>query len=129
VHIEGNPELTAGICQFRPQGTCTLVEVVDIIRWAIGYCRDRAIDKLLFDARGLSGISMPTLVDRFLMAEDWAQEAKGMVTVVLAVHEEYIHPEKFGVKVAAAFGLTLNVFSSYEDALKWLSSVESLGRG
>ena len=122
--VESNLELTAGICEFRPRGTCTLVEAVDIIRRAVGYCRHRAVGKLLVDGRGLSGIPVPTLIDRFLMAEDWAEEAKGMVVVSLVVHDEYIHPEKFGVKVAAAFGLTLDVFNSEAEAIKWLSSVD-----
>jgi hypothetical protein len=124
VSVENNLQLTAGICQFRPRGTCTLVEAVDIIRRAVGYCRHRGIARLLVDGRGLSGIPIPTLIDRFLMAEDWAEAAKGMVIVSLVVHEEYIHPEKFGVKVAAAFGLTLDVFSSESKATEWLSSVD-----
>jgi len=56
------------------------------------------------------------------MVEDWAQEAKSMVVVVLVAHPEYIHPEKFGVKVAADFGLTLDVYTSEASALQWLSS-------
>jgi hypothetical protein len=126
--VESNLELTAGICEFRPRGTCTLVEAVDIIRRAVGYCRQRAIGKLLVDVRGLSGISVPTLVDRFLMAEDWAEEAKGMVIVSLVVHDEYIDPEKFGVKVAGAFGLTLDVFNSENAAINWLSSIDFPGQ-
>ena len=54
------------------------------------------------------------------MIEEWAQEAKGMVLVVLVVHAEYIHPEKFGVRVAADFGLVADVFTSEPDAFKWL---------
>jgi len=126
--VESTLELTAGICQFRPRGTCTFVEAVDIIRRAVGYCRQRGIGKLLVDGRGLSGISIPTLIDRFLMAEDWAEEAKGMVIVSLVIHEEYIHPEKFGVKVAAAFGLTLEVFNSETAAMEWLKSINSPGQ-
>jgi hypothetical protein len=115
-------EVVEGICQFRPRGECSLVEAVDLVKSAIAYCRDRRIGKLLVDGTGLVGVPMPSLVDRFLMVEEWAQEAKSMVVVVLVAHAEYIHPEKFGVRAAADFGLTLDVYSSETDALKWLSS-------
>jgi len=111
-----------GIGQFRPEGRSSLAEVVDIVNDAIAYCRDRGIEKLLIDGRGLVGVPIPSLVDRFLMVEEWAQRAQSMVTVVLVVHPEYIHPEKFGVRVALDFGLTCDVYSSEADALKWLSS-------
>jgi hypothetical protein len=117
-----NLDVVDGICQFRPRGECTLVEAVDLVNTAIAYCRDRSVGKLLVDGTGLVGVSVPSLVDRFLMAEEWAQEAKGIVVVVLVVHAEYIHPEKFGAKAAADFGLMLDVYTSETDALEWLSS-------
>lgn len=116
-------DIVAGICQFRPRGESSLVEAVGLINRAIAYCRDRRIGKLLVNATGLVGVAIPSLIDRFLLAEEWAQEAQGTVVVVLIVHPEYIHPEKFGVKVAKDFGLTLNVYPSETDALEWLSSV------
>ncbi len=57
------------------------------------------------------------------MVEQWAHESKGMVVVALVVHPEYIHPQKFGIRVAADFGLTADVYSSEPDALKWLAGV------
>ncbi len=71
VHIKN------GVGDFRPIGETTLVEAVDLIAAAITYCRDRDIPKLLIVATGLTGVSIPTLVDRFLMAEEWAGEARG----------------------------------------------------
>jgi len=118
-------EVVEGICQSRPRGECSLVEAVDLINRAIAYCRDQHITKLLVSGAGLVGLPVPSLVDRFLMVEEWAQKAKGMVVVVLVVQPEYIHPEKFGVKVAADFGLMADVYSSETDALEWLLSVTS----
>ncbi len=115
-------EVSDGICRFRPRGDCSLVEAVDIITRAIAYCRERGVNKLLVNVTGLTEVSIPSLVDRFLMVEEWAQEAKGMVLVVLVVHAEYVHPEKFGVKVAADFSLVADVFTSETDAFKWLLS-------
>ncbi len=114
-----------GICQFRPRGECSLVEAVDLINSAIAYCRDQRVPKLLVNGTGLVGVPVPSLIDRFLMVEEWAQKAKGMVVVVLVIQAEYIHPEKFGVKVAADFGLMADVYTSETDALEWLLSIAS----
>ena len=75
---------------------------------------------LLVDATGLVDLPVPTLVDRFLMVEDWAQEAKGIVVVALVASPEYIHPRKFGVRVALEFGLVCDVYASEAEALEWL---------
>lgn len=115
-------EVREGMCQFRPAGESSLVEVVDLITEAVAFCRGRRIDKLLVAPNGLTGVSIPTLVDRFLMIEAWAQAARGMVVAAIVAHPEYIHPEKFGVKVAADFGLVVDVFTAEADAVKWLST-------
>ncbi|MEO8506852.1 MAG: hypothetical protein ABI593_04410 [Betaproteobacteria bacterium] len=75
---------------------------------------------LLVDATGFIDLPAPTLVDRFLMVEDWAQEANGKVVVSMVVAPEYMHPNKFGVKVALQFGLVCDVSVSEIEALKWL---------
>lgn len=123
VPIQSIPELRAGICRFRPQGGSTLVEAVDFVNDSVGHCRVQGIAKLMVDVTGLEGIAVPSLVDRFLAVEEWANAANGMVTVVLVAHAEYIHPEKFGVMVAADLGLTLDVYTSEAEALAWLESL------
>jgi hypothetical protein len=115
-------EVREGMCQFRPRGESSLVEVVDLIGEAIAFCRHRRINKLLVVSDGLLGVSIPTLVDRFLMVEEWAQAARGMVVAAIVARPEYIHPEKFGVKVAADFGFVADVFTAEADAVKWLST-------
>ena len=115
-------EIVDGICEVRPRGEYSLVEAVEIVTRTIAYCRDRGIPKLLVDGTGLVGLPIPSLVDRFLMVEEWAQEAQSMVVVALVVPAEYIHPQKFGVRVAADFGLVADVYTSETDALRWLAS-------
>jgi len=122
INILDSLEIVDGICRVRPVGESTLVEAVDLISRVISYCRERKIAKLMVNGTGLVGIPIPNLVDRFLMAEEWAQKAQSMVIVVLVVHAEYIHPEKFGVKVARDLGLMLDVYTSEDEALKWLAS-------
>jgi hypothetical protein len=115
-------EVVDGVCRIRPRGECNLVGAVELINRGIGYCRERKIPRLMFNATGLVGVPIPNLVDRFLMAEEWAQKAQGTVVVALVEHAEYIHPEKFAVKVARDLGLTCEVYTSEDEALKWLST-------
>jgi len=121
MHLQEHVEVSDGIFQLRLSGECSLVEAVELITDEIAFCRERGVAKLLVEATGLIGVPIPSLVDRFLIAEEWAQQAEGMVVVVLVVQHEYIHPEKCGVRVAADFGLTLDVYTSETEAMKWLS--------
>ena len=113
-------EYRDGICQYRPRGRYSLVDAVDLISRAIAHCRDQGVSRLLIDASGFEDLPIPSLVDRFLMVEDWAQAAQGTVVVVLVVQPKYIHPRKFGVKVAASFGLVCDVYATEAAAMKWL---------
>ena len=121
VHMPDQLDIVDDIGQIRIRGEYSLVDVVNAVTGAIAHCRDRGIPKLLVDGTGIVGVPIPSLVDRFLMAEEWALEAKSMVVVVLVVHAKYIHSQKFGVKVAADFGLVLDVYTSEREALQWLT--------
>ncbi len=44
------------------------------------------------------------------------------LVVAMMIAPEYIHPRKFGVKVALQFGLICDVCSSEEEALAWLAA-------
>jgi hypothetical protein len=120
MHMPEHLEVREGFCHFSPRGESSLVEAVTLISGAIAYCRAHRKDKLLVNVTGLAGVAIPSLVDRFLMVEEWAIAGKGMVVAAMVVHAEYIHPEKFGVRVAADLGLMVDVFTSEEDALQWL---------
>jgi hypothetical protein len=121
MHMLEALDIGEGVCHYRPRGKYTLVEAVELVSRVIALCRDRDVSRLLIDVTGLDELPIPTLVDRFLAVEDWAQEAQGTVIVSLVTPPEYIHPQKFGVKVAAEFGLVMNVHTSEDEALKWLS--------
>ena len=73
-------EVREGLCQFRPKGEYSLIETVELITRVIAYCREGGVRKLLINATGLIGVPVPSLVDRFLMVEEWAHEAKGTVS-------------------------------------------------
>jgi len=118
-------EVRNGLCTYRPRGKYSLVDAVDLVSGAIAHCRDCGVNMLLVDVTGLIELPVPTLVDRFLMVEDWAQEAEGTVVVAIVAPPEYIHPHKFGVKVALQFGLICDVYTSEEDASAWLLETAS----
>ena len=96
------------------------MEAVDLVSSAIAYCRESGVTKLLIDVTDLTDLPIPTLVDRFLMVEEWAELADGTVVVAMVAPPEHIHPDKFGVKVALHFGLICDVYTSVADASKWL---------
>ncbi len=110
---------------YRPRGQFSLVDAVDLVTRAIAHCRESEANKLLVDATGFIDLPIPTLLDRFLMVEDWAQEARSVVVVAMVASPEYIHPRKFGVNVALQFGLICDVYSSEEDASAWLMETAS----
>jgi len=114
-----------GLCTFRPCGRYSLVDAVDLVSGTIAFCRKQSVNMLLVDATGLVDLPVPSLADRFLMIEDWASEAAGTVIVAMVIRAEYIDPRKFGVNVAQRFGLAMNVHTSEEEALAWLSQASS----
>lgn len=118
-------EIRNGWGIYRPRGQFSLVDAVDLVTRAIAHCRESEANKLLVDATGFIDLPIPTLLDRFLMVEDWAQEAKSVVVVAMVASPEYIHPRKFGVNVALQFGLICDVYASEEDASAWLTETAS----
>ncbi len=114
----------AGICTFRPAGDYSMVSIVDAINQAIRYCREAGFPRLLVDATLVTGVPVPSLVDRFLAIEDWAESARGVVAVAMVVHAEYIHPQRFGIKFARHIGLLADVAEQESEARAWLGTVD-----
>ncbi len=121
----GPLEIVDGIACVRPRGHFSLVEAVALVSSAIAYCRDRSLTRLLVDGTAITGVAIPSLVDRFLMVEEWAHQSNGVVVVALVALPEYIHPEKFGVKVALDFGLVCDVYTSEDAAWTWLRQLDA----
>lgn len=117
--------LVDGICWVRPRGPSSLVAAVELVKDAIGYCREHRIDKLLFNSTGLTGLGPSTVVDRFLMIEEWALAAGGLVAVALVVPASRLHSDRFGEVLAEHLGFTGGVFTTEERALRWLTAGDS----
>lgn len=109
-----------GCAYYRPTGEVTLAQATQLCNQAIAFARDRHVPKLFINAQGLGGFASPTLPERYFIARQWAETARGKVQLSLVVHQEMIDPEKFGIMVARNVGMNADVFSEEGAALDWL---------
>ena len=115
-------ELTDTYVCYRPVLETTLEEGIDLIDRAISYCRDNDIGCLLLDIRGLTGFPSPSVTDRFWLASQWAETARGRVVVSILAPAEMCLPDKIGITVATNRGLLCDVFEKEDEAVNWLRS-------
>ena len=115
-------EITEGRAFYRPVGTVSLREAVDMIANAILYTRTKAASALLVNVCALNGFAPPNIVQRYFLIEKWATAANGRVPLAVVAPPEMIHPKKFGVVVAANRGLIADIFVSEGEARGWLDS-------
>ena len=120
-----NFEWKEGYAVCRLAGRVSLQQAVELAKAAIVAAREQNVGRLLVDAAGLTGFEPPSLTDRYYMAREWADAARGLVRVAMVVQPHLIDPQKFGVTVAANFGLSADVFSSEVQAIDWLTNVQS----
>lgn len=107
---------------FRPVGSWTLADIVEAVDRAILCSRDRGIRCLIADVSAATGFVSPTLSERFHFISKWAATADGTVTLCVVARDEMILEDKFGTVFAANRGLSSNVFSTPDEALRWLTS-------
>ena len=119
-----NFELIDDIGIFRPVGAYSLQQAVQLARDAIAYAKEMHVGKLLIITTGITGFDSPSLVARHLMARELASAVAGVMTIAVVTHAEFIDPQKFGVTVAANFGLVMDAFNSEDDAIAWLRSLK-----
>jgi hypothetical protein len=113
-------ELAESYARFRPEGSVSLEIAVALVGGAIAFCHDQKIPRLLADTTRLTGFLPPTIADRYFIAQDWAEKAKGKVIVALVVPPEVPDPQKFEVTAATNAGQRADVFTSESEALDWL---------
>ena len=107
---------------YRPVGTVSFDEAVALVRAAIAAARRNQVRDLLVDTTALTGFPSPDTFERFLAAVEWAEEARGRVRLAMVARAEMIHPQKFGVLVAANRGLVSNIFTTEAEARAWLAA-------
>lgn len=113
-------EMRDGIAVFRPQATVSLDQAIEWVKSAIVLAREREIARLLVVTSGLEGFEPPEIGIRHFLAREWATASDGRVLIAVVARPEMIDPERFGVTVAANFGVTTRVFDNEADALAWL---------
>ena len=67
-----------------------------------------------------AGYGVPSLSMRLSMMRQWADAAGGAIRLVVVCRPEFIDPHKFGVTMAANFGMVANVFETEDEAVDWL---------
>jgi hypothetical protein len=103
-----------------PRGNATLEDTVARISSAIEFCREQKIRKMLIDITDLTGLRVPTVIDRFWAARDWAESARGAVMIAIIARPELIDARRFGITAAQNLGLRVEHFESRQLALDWL---------
>jgi hypothetical protein len=115
-------EILKDYAVFRPPGQVTLERAVKMVTDAIIFAREHRIRKLLVNTSNLTGYEPPDVATRYFFVHDLARAAARDVRVALVTRPERIDHRKFGITVAANLGFIVEVFTSEEDALKWLQA-------
>jgi hypothetical protein len=114
--------LEEGRALYRPVGSVSFDEAVVLVRAGIAAARRNRVRNLLVNTTALTGFSSPQQFERFLAAVAWAEESMGGVHLAMVARPEMIHPQKFGVLVAANLGLVSNIFTTEVEARAWLDA-------
>ena len=114
--------LEEGRALYRPVGSVSFDEAVVLVRAGIAAARRNRVRNLLVNTTALTGFPSPEQFERFLMAVAWAEESRGGVHLAMVARAEMIHPQKFGVLVAANLGLVSNIFTTEVEARAWLDA-------
>jgi hypothetical protein len=117
-------DLLDGIAVCRLAGEYAFPSGVHIMRDAIAQARARRISRLMIVITETTGYGVPSLSMRLAMMREWADAAEGFVRVVIVCRPEYIDPNKFGVTMAANFGMQAEVFASEGDGMAWLRRLD-----
>ena len=113
-------EDASGIAIARMAGTFALQDGVHLIRDVIARAVDEGIARLMVVITETTGYPSPSLSMRLGIMREWADAARGRVTVVMVCRPELIDPNKFGVTMAANFGMHTEVFAHEDEAMAWL---------
>ena len=127
VTAPGNPDrfvLEDGRAFYRPVGTVSFDEAAALVRAGIAAARRNRVKSLLVNTTGLIGFPSPDTLERFLAVVQWAEEARSGLRLAMVARAEMIHPQKFGVIVAANRGLASNVFTTEVEARDWLAALD-----
>jgi hypothetical protein len=121
-------KIVGGHAEYRPTGRVSLEQAIQMVAAAVALARERHVRSLLVNVSRLTGFKPPSLIDRYHFMHEWARAAGGSVRIAMVARPELIDPQKFGVTVGANIGLTSDVFTSEEEALRWLEELSEADR-
>ncbi len=100
-------------------------DVIGLASRAVAYCRERGIERLLLDGRGVTGFGPLDAAARFRLGDELAHAAGAAVKVAMVVRPEFLNPDRFGITVARNRGLFANGFASEAEAVAWLKNPDA----
>ena len=113
-------EVMEGYCCYRLSGHGRLAEAASKVIEVITFAREQGMRNLLIDTTGWTGHASPDTLERYNVAQAFAEAARSVVKLAMVVRPEMMDPDKFEVTVAKNRWLVGNVFDSEKDALAWL---------
>ena len=113
-------EVMEGYGCYRLSGHGPLEQAASKVIEVITFCREQRMRNLLIDTTGWTGHKSPDTLERYYVAQAFAEAARREVKVAMVVRPEMMDPEKFEVTVAKNRWMVGNVFDSEQDALAWL---------
>jgi hypothetical protein len=113
-------EVMEGYCCYRLIGHGPLTEAAAKVIEVIAFSREQGTRNLLIDTTRWTGHGVPDTLERYHVAQAFAEAARSAVKLAMVVRPEMMDPDKFEVTVAMNRGLLGNVFDSEKDALAWL---------
>jgi hypothetical protein len=111
---------------FRPAGTVSLKEAVELVNDGIACARRQKLRNLLVDTRALHGFNPPSMLSRIRYARRWAISAGKVVRFAVVARPEIVDPKRIGVRVARNRGADASAFVSWRTAARWLDSDRAL---
>ena len=120
VKVPEHFEVLEGYCCFRLSGHGPLEEAASKVIAVIIFAREHRMRNLLVDTTGWTGHKSPDALERYHVAQAFAEAARSEVKVAMVVRPEMMDPNKFEVTVARNRWMVGNVFDSEKDAMAWL---------
>ncbi len=105
---------------YRPVGTATFEQAVEMVAAVMKNARAQGLADLLVNVCGLSGFASPNVYERHDLAVKWAESAGRALRVALVVRSEMMDPKKIAVLMAQNRGASGDAFLTEADALAWL---------
>ena len=105
---------------YRPVGTVTFEQAVDLVAAAMKHARAVGCVELLVNTLGFTGFGPPSTIARYGMAMKWVESAGAALRVALVARPDIVDPQKIGLLMAQNRGASGDVFVDEVQAIRWL---------